>query len=307
MTGPGFEFLHPMWLLLLPLVLAWPWWWRGKDTGSGGAGRRFLHPLVHLLATTPASAQRWRWLWRSLTALGLASLVVALAEPVTVGERIPEPPVARDIVLVLDTSVSMVLRDYSIDGKRVDRMSVLKGLLDPFVAGLSGARISVVVFGDEAYTLVPLTRDTALAREMVKRVRIGIAGRYSALGEAIALGVREVGDAPEHRRFLVVFTDTDLATGNIEPEAAAELAAEAGVRLYTVAVGATDMSAAEETLSGLIYAPVNMALLERLADATGGTSLRARDTESVREAIDIINRQEQHELENEPLRWTWPL
>jgi len=307
--------LQPYWLLLLPLLAVLTWGWRRRQPNApetGGRIVRYLHPLIDLLPPRPLPRARWRWLWRLFGLLGLSCLVLALAEPVRVGERLPDPPAVRDIVLVVDTSVSMVLRDYVLDGERVSRMAVLKGLLDPFIAGLSQARVSVIVFAERSHTLVPLTTDTDLARAQVQRLRTGVAGRFNALGEAIALGVRELDRAApatdaERRRFLVLFTDADQATGGIVPEAAAALAAEAGMRLYTVGIGATDEAAAEETRGGLIYAPVDMARLERLADATGGRHFLARDTASLREAIDAINRQEAHALDVEPQRWTWPL
>ncbi|MBD3620035.1 MAG: VWA domain-containing protein [Chromatiales bacterium] len=311
--------LAPWWLLLLPVLAVLAWWWRRRSGSEAATGRitRYLHPLIALLPPRPPPRAHWRWLWRLSGLLGVACLVVALSEPVRVGERLPEPPAVRDIVLVVDTSVSMVLRDYVLDGERVSRMDVLKGLLDPFIAGLAQARVSVIVFAERSHTLVPLTTDTALARWQVRRLRTGMAGRFNALGEAIALGVRELDqasvaapdgtDAPERRRFIVLFTDADQATGGIAPEAAAALAAEAGMRLYTVGIGATDTAAAEETLGGLLYAPVDRELLARLAETANGQRFLARDTASLREAIEAINRQEAHVLEVEPQRWTWPL
>ena len=308
--------LAPQWLLLLPVLAVLAWWWRRRPGSESASGRitRYLHPLVALLPHRPPPRAHWRWLWRLSGLLGVVCLVVALSEPVRVGERLPEPPAVRDIVLVVDTSVSMVLRDYVLDGERVSRMDVLKGLLDPFIAGLAQARVSVIVFAERSHTLVPLTTDTALARWQVQRLRTGMAGRFNALGEAIALGVRELDQAPvaaaedpQRRRFLVLFTDADQATGGIVPEAAAALAAEAGMRLYTVGIGATDAAAAEETPGGLLYAPVDRELLARLAEAADGRSFLARDSASLREAIDVINRQEAHALEVEPQRWTWPL
>ena len=84
--------------------------------------------------------------------------------------------------------------------------------------------ISVIVFGDSAYTLLPLTDDQALTRRMLARIRTTMAGRFNALGEAITLAVKEADKNPQRRRILVLFTDADSSTDNLSPTAAAELA-----------------------------------------------------------------------------------
>ena len=65
----------------------------------------------------------------------VASIAISLTEPVRIGERLPDPPQERDIVFIVDTSISMILRDYVLDGKRIDRMTLLKGVLDRFEIG----------------------------------------------------------------------------------------------------------------------------------------------------------------------------
>jgi Ca-activated chloride channel family protein len=239
--------------------------------------------------------------------LVLTCLILALAEPVKMGSKIPDPPEQRDITFIVDASVSMLLRDYILDGQRIDRMSFLKSFLDRFVQQLEDDRISVVVFGDSAYTMLPLTDDLALTRRMLTRLKTTMAGRFNALGEAVTLAVKQSASAPQRRRVLVLFTDADESTDSISPYAAAELAREAGLPLYTIAIGASSYDAAEEELAGLIYHPANIDLLKDLAGITGAKNYQAGNEKALEAAITDINKREKYKKEVVPRYFTVPL
>ena len=322
MTPGSIILAHPGWLWLLPALLVAALIWRylgepDEDTGlsSGSAPKRhcFNHPMADLIPGEKAG-QGGRlglllFLW-----LVLACLVVALSQPVRIGKQLPEPPRERDIVFIVDTSLSMVLRDYVLNDRRIERINLLKNLLKQFVLTLTGERISIVVFGETADTLVPLTRDQQLLTEMISRISAGMVGRYNAVGDAIALAVREAGDVRQRGQILVLFTDAGQHTGRIEPLAAAQLAAEAGLPLYTIAIGASTHEAAEQDRhAGLLYQTVDMGLLDALAEATKGASYQAGDSDALEQAVaDITSHkqytatQQQVHYVREPL-YIWPL
>jgi Ca-activated chloride channel family protein len=299
-TPGALQLLAPAWLWLLPALalaaLAWRRRANGDEDGglaaaTPGARLRVRHPLAYLLPGARLAAKRSRA--RALVAWTvLACLVLALSQPIRIGEQLPEPPSERDIVFIVDTSVSMILRDYVFDGERIDRMTLLKGLLDGFARRLEGDRIGVIVFADAPYTMVPLTPDIGLVRRMLTRITTGIAGRSGAVGDAVALAVREAQRSAGRRPILVLFTDAALPTSRIEPEEAAGLAARAGVALYTVAIGAASREAEERRAMGLIYHPANVALLKAMAERTGARSYQAGDTDALQHAIDDIGRRE---------------
>lgn len=319
--NPGdIHLLRPEWLWLLPaLALVFLVWKRAgrydEHTGLSSitpwSSLRFMHPLIPLL---PRDAIPCRpMIAHSLLALiAIICLITALAEPVRTGEKLPDPPEERDIVFIVDTSVSMVLRDYVLDGKRIDRMSLLKGLLDRFVQQLRGERISIIVFGDAAYTLVPLTRDQSLVRRMLSRIETTIAGRSSVVGEGIALAVKEAGEQSDRRRILVLLTDAALPIGDITPQTAAELATREKLPLYTIAIGAGSFAAEEQRNAGLIYQPADLKLLQSLAQHTGARSYQAGSSETLQQAIADIERREKNpgkvmpRYYQQPL-YTWPL
>lgn len=295
---------HPEWLWLLPVLLLATLLWRrlgrrqssaSLATGHSATRQRVLHPLIALLPHSPASHKS------SLTEVLVYSgiiigLVISLAEPVRIGSRLPDPPQERDIVFIVDTSISMTLKDYVLDGERIDRMTLLKGVLDRFIQQLPGERIGIIIFADAAYTFVPLTRDQSLLRRMLSRLQATMVGRFNNMGEAIALAVKQTQQqsqqpASGHRhRVLVMLTDADRPTGSIDPQTAAELAAEAGLPLYTIAIGATTAKAEQQRTTGLIYEPVDRGLLEALSARTGARNYQAGDAQALESAVtDIAN------------------
>lgn len=318
----GFEFDAPHWLWLWPALLLLAFIWRrlsgpGEPAGLAAgsiAPPGYRHPLAALLATQQLSTRRTpRWK-RLLWWLALAAMTLALAQPVRIGERLPEPPLQRDIVFIVDTSVGMLLSDYRLEGREVRRIDLLRQALAQLSLGLSGDRLGIVVFGTEAHTLVPLTSDHRLLRQMLPRISTDIAGRASAIGDAVAMAVREAERTPGgEERILVLFSDAQLQAGKIAPLAAAELAAEAGLELYTVAIGATgNDDGTESTQGGLVYHPAELALLQALAERTGARSYHASNSEALQQAVRDITARRASARQQQPeyarlSHYHWPL
>lgn len=338
------ELTHPEWLWLLLILFLVTLIWRAvavrKDPASLAMGNintrhLILHPLISLLPKT-RFLHKTSLLRIAVYGLAMTCIVISLTEPVRIGERLPDPPQERDIVFIVDTSIAMILRDYVVDGARIDRMTLLKGVLDRFVQRLSGDRIGIIVFGDEAYTLVPLTRDQALLRRMLSRIQATMVGRFNSVGEAIALAVKQtlqqgaqrsslqysqqalrqylqqdlqqdLQQQTKRHRVLVLLTNVDTPTGSIHPETAAELALEAGLPLYTVAIGATTAEADEARKTGLIYAPVDLTLLKAIAERTGARNYQAGDAHALEQAMTDITQHETNRREQAPRYYREPL
>lgn len=319
MSG-GIELAAPLWLGLLPVLIVAALLWRLAGPGepaSLGVGRRtparLFHPLASLLGGERHNATGFP-LWKRLALWGaLAAMVLAMAQPERIGARLPEPPRQRDVVFIVDTSVGMLLRDYVVEGERLKRIDMLKQVLDGLVQQLPNDRIGVVVFGKTAHTLVPLSDDHQLVRHMLMQIDTDIVGRYSAVGDAIAMAVREAGEEQaSERRILVLFTAVNRPAGTIAPLAAAELAAEAQLQVFTVAIGATSEEAAEGETAGLIYQPVDLELLERIAERTGASGYHAENLDTLTAAVRDITAREPQTREGEPVYerqalYHWPL
>ena len=271
-----YALLTPAWLLALPLVAALTWWLRRRGRTLPPALRPLSvrHPAAAQLADSVAGGGKRQRGWVLPTALTL--LVIALAQPVRLGPALPREEGSTTLMLLVDVSVSMVLADYTLDGERIDRLSMAKRLLDGFVASLEGERVGLVVVGSPSALWVPPTRDHALVRQALGRLELTLAGRNAAIGDALVLTAEHLRDTPQ--RVAVLVSDGNGWVGRHTPEAGAERLRAAGVTLYAIGVGATGAGGAERRPGDLIYEPADMALLERIARTTGGAAFHATDS-----------------------------
>ena len=313
-NGDIYELSQPEWLWLIPIatilfillrLINNKYFSKSAPASYSELSTKQLlfHPLlkvIHINVTPKKVDTQSRMLYWFITLL----LILALTQPIKIGEKLPDPPQERDITFIVDTSVSMILRDYILNGERIDRMSLLKGVLDDFIRKLKGERMSIIVFGDHAYTLVPLTTDQSLLRRMLSRVQATMAGRFNAIGDAIALAVKqsiEINNkkrqAKKRKRILVLLTDADQPTGMIDPIIAAQLAKNANLPLYTIAIGATSLAAEESRLGGLLYSPVDLDLIKQLSSTTGAKSFQAGNPKALEKAIQAINLHETNKRE----------
>ena len=322
-SGP-ILFLGGYWLILIPVFWIYVLWWLRSGVEKPSASlidvdisstNHFYHPLIASLRSgrnkniesVMDDAKRDNFLpssfWFSPVWLGLviSLLIIALSQPVLMGERLPDPPVERDIVFLVDTSVSMQLKDYQVEGKPIQRMQLLHKLLDEFALKMQGERIAVIVFGENPYTLVPLTNDQHLIRQMLGRVTTTLAGRYSALGDALLMALSMTD--PERYQTFILFTDAHASQGAVTPAAAADLVAEKEIPVFTVAIGSSALTKglngiednSKDTLvSGGLYQPVNQALLNDIAVRTKGKSYRVRDSDAMEKALEDILSQRQN-------------
>jgi Ca-activated chloride channel family protein len=187
-----------------------------------------------LLDGLPVSfPQRFFWLPEALRALALCLFVVAVARPELVGVPRHEEEEGIDIVLAIDTSCSMMAADF----QPQDRMYVAKKSIQEFVLKRKTDRIALVIFAGEAATWVPLTLDYSLVAEMLQDVSTGMVTDGTAIGNAIGTALNRLKDSDARSKVVVILTDGDNNAGEISPLAAAGLAKDLGVRIYTILIG----------------------------------------------------------------------
>lgn len=276
--------LAPAWLLGLPFAWLLPWWLgrRGGRLPMLFAPLAVRHPGADIHATVPpggGAAGRRHWLLLPLLVL----LCVALAEPVRYGPPLPARAAPLDIVLVVDVSVSMTLRDYQVDGERVDRLTMAKRLLDRFAARFGGERLGIVVLGRPSAIWSPPTSDRALIRHLLGRLQLTMAGRNAAIGDALALSAERFGG--ERPPVVVLISDAAYPLGRLSPLEGADRLADVGMTLYSIAMGSPDAGAAGSERGGPIFAPTDLALLEAMAERTGGRLFHAVDAEVMAQAL----------------------
>jgi Ca-activated chloride channel family protein len=180
-------------------------------------------------------------------------------------------------------------------------------MLDNFIQQLKGDRVSIIAFADTAHVLSPLTRDESLLRNLLPKLRTGIAGRTNAIGEAVTLAVKQAQQTKARRQVLILVSDAALPTGAISAEQAAALAAKEKLPLYTIAVGAGSYAAEEERITGLIYHPANLPLMRELASQTGAKTYQAGDHASLQAAVNDIEQLEKIAVQQAPRYYRDPL
>jgi Ca-activated chloride channel homolog len=169
--------------------------------------------------------------------LAWALLCVAAARPQQLGDLVQPPQAARDLMLVVDLSDSMDERDIELGGRVVTRLTAAKAVIADFLQRRSGDRVGLIVFGRRAYALTPLTRDLDTVHEQLESTVTNLAGPATAIGDAIGLATKRLQSQPAEHRVLILLTDGLNNAGALDPEKAAELAHDAGVRIHTIAFG----------------------------------------------------------------------
>jgi len=313
------DLLQPLWLLATPLpVLLWLIIRAGRTGGHGimppGIHEpiQVRHPLARQIAQG-RPARRQGHIYYYLYSIAGLLLLLALAQPVRYGTPVSAQAQPVDLTLVIDTSVSMVLKDYDVQGEPVDRMTMTRALLKRFAERFNGNRLGLVIIGDRPYPLLQPSGDKDLVQHLLSRLRVGMAGRQAAIGDALAVASEQVlKTAGTTDKVLVLITDAVQPSGSVSPQAAARLIARAGVTLHTIAIGAANQVSERDSFGKLIYEPADIKLLKELASITGGNSFHAVDADAMDRALKVI--EERHTTRKvqagprlqQPL-YIWPL
>lgn len=242
----------------------------------------------------------------------LSLIFLSLSQPYLSGEKLPEPPKHRDIIFIVDTSVSMSLKDYQVNSQRIDRMSMLKNVLSHFIENLKGNRIGITVFSENTYTLSPLTTDYKLLKTQIQRLESAVlTGRTSNPSGALLYTAKQY-QASKDKPALVMVTDIDRPDRKIDPRSAATYLAQQGYHLHTIGIGAGSSKGKDSDISSLIYQPANFQLLEEMALAGKGKFNWAKDIKSLNAALTNIQHSELRYTEIKPEYiknplYMWPL
>ncbi|WP_226944872.1 vWA domain-containing protein [Pseudomonas sp. FME51] len=304
-----FEFHWPLCFLLLPL----PWLYRrflpAANTRSAALQVSFMDRLEALRPLSPQHSSPGRK-WPYLVVWAL--LVSAAARPELLGETLPTPVTGRDMMLALDLSGSMEFQDMQLDGVEVNRLVLVKHLLGEFVDRRRGDRLGLILFGTQAYVQAPLTHDRQAVREWLEESFIGLAGRETAIGDAIGLAIKRLLDEPAASRVLILITDGANTAGTVTPLRAARLAAEHQIRIFTIGVGADTQAQDNTTASlwGLQFDPsieLDEGSLKEIALITDGAYFRARNEADLQAIYQRLDQLEPALRDGLPDRQTTPL
>jgi Ca-activated chloride channel family protein len=298
------------WLLPLPLLV-----YRFAPVKHSPGGRALLVPNVDTytqFTESVSSARGAAWIRPLLFSLVWIALLVSAARPQHFGEAIGVPVSGRDLMLGIDISGSMREADLYAGNTRATRMAVVKQVAKEFVGRRSGDRVGLIMFGSQAYVQTPLTHDHDTVQHFLDEATVGLAGRSTAIGDAIGLAVKRLRDKPDATRVLILLTDGANSAGVIEPIAAAKLAAENDIRIHSIGVGSEVRTNLTNSPFGARRSELDESTLRAISTATGGQYFRARNQQELANIYLEIDKLEPTELESEeyrPLRelFSWPL
>ncbi len=277
-----------------------------------------ISTLDHLPRTL---RQRLVWLPGTCCWLGTCVLVVALARPQLGIGRVETSADAVAIQLVVDRSGSM--NQYmEADGRLQSRIDIVKAVLRGFLLGdgdelqgRPGDLIGLITFARFAETACPVVRDPQTLSQLVDTVQTARA-QYedgTAIGDGLALAaarLKRTEDELKNRsranaqadiniksKIIILLTDGDNNAGEADPLEAAKLAAEWGIKVYTIGIGAGADSFQIVRTFGVeqrVRVPSNVdeQALKSIAEITGGVYHRAQDGEALRRVYAEIDRLE---------------
>lgn len=243
-----------------------------------------------------------RWIPPVLKLAALTLMIVAMARPQWGTRQLSVLTEGINIILAVDISESMAALDFKRGGKIVNRLEAVKGVIQDFVAQRTGDRIGMVVFGSAAYTQVPLTRDYSTIAFLLDRLEIGAAGKSTAIGDAIGISLKRLEDIASKSNIIILLTDGRSNAGELSPEAAAEIAMQKEVKVYTVGVGSRGEVPflVRHPVLGERYVyqrvDIDEGALENIAAKTDGLYFRAEDSKGLQEIYDTIDRLEKTEV-----------
>lgn len=294
---------HPAWLGLIP-ALALGFVLAGRRE-IGSLPRAYLvHPQLSLLEERAAHARstsRWQTV---MVFLAACLMTLALAQPQWLGPRLPDKPLGRDIMLVVDASSSMAIDDFVVNRQRATRLDVLKGVAQGFVAARTGDRFGLIAFGDHAATLAPPSFDQDLIQAQLARLQNGIAGESTAIGDALGLALKQVKRDGRLQPALILFSDGDSTAGEMKPSEALVAAQALKVKIYTVEIG-TDLFASPTRKSSKPTEPS----LAQIAAQTGAKHYVAGSAAALQNIIHDIGRLEptiaRPVTQRQIIEWYW--
>jgi Ca-activated chloride channel homolog len=304
------HFEWPLLLIALPLPLL-VYFLPAKKQSQNAALK-----IPHLLDGVSSTQNQTKATKAPLVVLSViwCLLVLSATRPQWLGEPIDIPTEGREMMIAVDLSGSMQVEDMELNGNTVNRLTMLKVLLGDFIERRQGDRLGLILFGDDAYMQTPMTFDRKTVRQMLDETVLGLVGKKTAIGDAIALAAKRFDEKDESNRVLVLLTDGQNTAGKITPEQALELAVDKGITIYSIGIGADVML--QRSLFGTRRINPSSELdeetLTKIATQTGGRYFRARDSQSMSDIYQLLDDLEPVEQDQQQMRpltalFYWPL
>jgi len=292
------EFLNPeyFWLLvLIPFIIYYIYINKYKISNSISISNTLsfnnkktlltkLKPLVHFLRIS-----------------SIILIIIALARPqvIDISTRIKNNQ-GIDIVMAIDVSASMLAKDL-----KPNRLEALKKVASEFIIGRKSDRIGLVEYAGESYTKTPVTSDKNIILNSLNDINYNtIIEGGTAIGMGLATSINRIKDSKAKSKVIILLTDGVNNSGFINPNTAAELAVEFGIKIYTIGIGTNGMALSPvgvDNRGNLSYAKTQVEidedLLINIAKITDGQYFRATDNQKLQDIYREINKLEKSDIE----------
>jgi Ca-activated chloride channel homolog len=303
--------IHVAWpwmLLCLPL----PWLLARWLPPAQPQGAALFLPFAAAVADASLPAGRAVPRPRKLLfALVWLLLVLAAIRPQWLGDPEAVAATGRRLLLAVDVSGSMANQDMA---GGATRLQVVQKVAGDFIRRRHGDQVGLILFGTRPYLQAPLTPDLNTVDQFLDEAMIGVAGTQTAIGDAIGLAIKRLKQDPTrsgHKgdTVLILLTDGSSNAGAMPPVEAAKMAAQAGLRIYTIGVGA----AAQDGFFGVSgNSDLDEDTLKSIAKTTGGEYFRATDAAALEQVYDRIDQLEPSAARQQWYRprdewFAWPL
>ena len=223
----------------------------------------------------------------SLKWLSILSLVIAISSPVKDEAYEAEPKEGYEIALILDASQSMQAQGFDETNRERNRFDVVKSIVQDFIQQRQEDNIGLVVFGEYSFIASPLTYDENILSRIVSQLQIGMAGKYTALYEALAQGVNLLKMTKSKSKVAILLTDGHSTVGvdKIPLDVALDMAKKEGVKVYPIGVGMPN--------------EYNRKVLMEIAEGTGGVAFGASSASQLLDVYKKIDELEKSEIKTE--------
>lgn len=291
-------FLNPefFWLfLLIPLAIIWLVYKRNQQSAT------LKISSLQGFKTAPSLLAKLKPFLGALRLLALSSLIVAMARPRTVDiSNKTKTTKGIDIVMAVDVSGSMLAKDL-----KPNRMEALKRVAADFAEERPNDRIGLVVYASEAYTKTPVTSDKAVVLEAIKSIKYDtVLQDGTGIGMGLATAVNRLKDSKAKSKVIILLTDGVNNAGFIEPETAADIAKQYGIKVYTIGIGTNGMAEFPyaigpngQFLFQMMKVEIDEQLMKSIAKKTDGRYFRATSNSKLAEIYGEINKLETTEIE----------
>ncbi len=246
----------------------------------------------------------------SLFVLRLASigcLIMVLCRPQVYDNWQKSWTEGTDIEIVMDVSTSMLARDFE-----PNRLEASKSVATHFVSGREHDNIGLTIFAGESLGAVPLTSNRAAVTDYIQSIKLDLTGDGlgqlidgTAIGDGLATGVNRIKDGMATSKSIILLTDGTNNMGQIAPLTAAQLAAQKGIRVYTIGVGTNGMAPVPSSIDYLgrvqytkMPVTIDTETLKAIANMTGGKYFRATDNDVLQQVFEQINQLETTKFES---------